>query len=224
MESVRVLLDHYAEPAELDAARQALAEADVDAEVEGGYRKPTPGEDEGVGDEPEWIILILVSSTFGAFFVRFFGEAGADSWKGLKKLAEHLRDSRRRPTGSSIPPSPPHVGAIEFRDQYGNVIKEGLRHEGSAGHDAEYIPPDEFWRAWDHISEPDWSALGGWFVIWDYQRNAWAAFEPGVGSSRAVYWDRSAERWIDYEMHPVASFEPEPPRWERFKRRFQRRY
>ncbi len=215
MESVRVLLDHYAEPAELDAARKVLAEAGIDAEVEGGYRKPTPGEAWGEGDEPEWIVLILVTSTFGAFFVRFFGEAGADSWKGLKTLAKRLRDSRRRPTGASIPPSPPHVGAIHFRDQYDNVIEEGL-YPG--------MPPDEFWRAWEHISEPDWSALGGWFVIWDYQRKAWAAFEPGLGSSRAVYWDHSAERWIDYEMHPVASFEPEPSGWERFKRRFQRRY
>lgn len=222
MESVRVLLDHYAEPAELDATREVLAKAGVDGEVEGGYRKPTPVEDQGVGDEPEWIVLIIVSSTFGAFFVRFFGEAGADAWKGLKGCVKRLRDSRRRPTGPSIPPSPPHIGAIHFRDTYGNVIKEGLVHEGSMSR-AGYLPPDEFWRAWEHISEPDWSALGGWFIEWDRHQKAWAAFEPGLDSTRAVYWDRSAGRWVEYEPSPLRFEPPEPSRWERVKRRFRGR-
>lgn len=129
----------------------------------------------GEGDEPEWIVLVIVSSTFGAFFVRFFGEAGADAWRGLKKFAEQLRDSRREPTGPNIPPSPPHVGAIHFRDQYGNVIQEGIYPQG---------PPDDFWRAWQEIDEPDWSQLDGWFVWWDDRQEAWAAFEPAIGSDR----------------------------------------
>ncbi len=193
MEPVRLLLDHYAEPSEIDAARTVLQKAGIEGEVGGGYRKPTPGEAWGEGDEPEWIVLLVLTSTFGAFFVRFFGEAGADSWRGLKKFAKGLRDTRRRPTGPSFPPSPPHLGAIHIRDQYGNLIQEPLYPEG---------PSDDFWRAWEQIDEPDWSQLDGWFVVWDDHQKAWAAFEPTIGSNRHVYWDRGAEQWVDYQPDP----------------------
>lgn len=203
MDDVRVLLDEYAEPAELAAVEKVLERTRIPGQVEGGYRKPKPGEAWGEGDEPEWIVLVIVSSTFGAFFVRFFGEAGADAWRGLKKFAEQLRDSRREPTGPNIPPSPPHVGAIHFRDQYGNVIQEGIYPQG---------PPDDFWRAWQEIDEPDWSQLDGWFVWWDDRQEAWAALEPAIGSDRHVYWDRAASKWIEYRPDLMPPPEPHEPR------------
>jgi hypothetical protein len=116
-------------------------------------------------------------------------EAGADSWKGLKKLAKRLRDTRRRPTGPSIAPSPPHIGALHIRDQFGNLIQEPLYPE---------LPPNEFWRAWQHIGEPDWSQLGAWFVAWDHHKQAWSAFEPSFDSTRHVYWDRELAKWTEY--------------------------
>jgi len=200
VERVRILLDDFAEPAEVDAAEAVMEDAGIPVEAEGGYRKPKPGEAWGEGDEPEWIVLLLLTSTFGAFFVRFFGEAGADSWKGLKKLAMRLRDTRRRPTGQSIPPSPPHLGAIHIRDKYGNLIQEPLYPQG---------PSDGFWRAWEQIDEPDWSQLDGWFVMWDHHKQAWAAFEPTIGSNRHVYWDRETSKWVEYQPDP--SLPPESP-------------
>ena len=182
--------------------RTVAREAEIPSEVEGGYRKPQPGLAHGEGDEPEWIVLIIVTSTFGAFFVRFFGEAGADSWRALKKFAEQLRDSRRQPTGPRIPPSPPHVGAIEFRDQYGNRLEEGIYPTG---------PSDHFWKGWQRISEPDWSKLDGWFAYWDNDRETWAAFKPS--SSRHVYWSRRSFTWVEFQgghQEPVAHHFHEP--------------
>ncbi len=188
MQPVEIKLDHYAEPSEIEAVEAVARRAGIACEVTGGYRKPQPGLEFGEADEPEWIILIIVSSTFGAFFARFFGEAGADAWRELKAFVERLRDSRRRPTGQKIPPSPPHSGAIHFQDQYGNTIQEGVYPTR---------PSDQFWEGWQRISEPDWSQLDGWFVYWDDTREAWAAFEPLGAGDRHLYWDREASMWAE---------------------------
>jgi hypothetical protein len=188
MDAIQVRLDRFAEPQEIEAVQQVMADAGIPAELRGGYEKPRPGLARGEADEPEWIILLLLSSTFGAFFTAFFGAAGADSWKALKRFAKDLGKTRRRPTGPTIPPSPPHLGAIHIVDQHGNRIQEGLYPE---------MPDNDFWKAWQSISEPDWSEFAGWFVHWDMKRGAWAAFSPT--GDRHLYWDRETGQWQDIE-------------------------
>ena len=182
---MQIKLDKFANDQEIAATRSVAASFGIDAEVVGGYQKPQSGLAEGIGDEPEWIILLVLGSTFGAFFTRFFAEAGADAWRNLKSLVETLRDTRRRPTGPEIPPSPPHQGAIHIRDVYGNEIHEGLYRKS---------PSNSFWKAWNQIGEPDWSQLSGWLAYWDAASNTWAALEPHPGTGH-VYWDRSRLAW-----------------------------
>lgn len=185
MEDIEVHLDHYATPAEIDAVQSIIDGAGIPGSVQGGYRKPQPGLAAGEGDEPEWIILIVVFA-FGQFTKGFFSEAGADAWRELKGFVTQLRNSRRHPTGPEIPPSPPHLGAIHFEDGYRNRIQEGI-YPG--------FPPDDYWQAWQQIAEPDWSRLGGWFVYWDGSRRTWAAFAPGTTVTTHVYWDRASAEW-----------------------------
>lgn len=185
MERVEIAVDPYAVEKELAAIASVAADFGVDAKIRGGYRKPMPAAAEGIGDEPEWIILLVVGSTFGAFFSGIFSAAGTDAWKRLKSFAESLRDTRRRPTGSVIPPSPPHQGAIHFRDIYGNEIREGIYPKS---------PSKEFWTAWERIDEPDWSQLSGWLAYWDREAKSWAAIEPYPGHGH-VYWDCRNSCW-----------------------------
>lgn len=164
--------------------RAAFEVEAVPAEVEGGYSKPRPGLAWGEGDEPEWIIRIVLAYGIVRFLDGFLTAAGADAWKALKHLAERLREARHS--------NPPWQGSIQFREPNGRETIVPMLPEP---------PSDEAWRTlfeldWDSLPESDWL-----IVQWHEHDRTWVAFVPSTtGKGASLYWDRDARKWRKWDQ------------------------
>jgi hypothetical protein len=146
-EKTHVLLDVDASREEVQTVEHVLRSAGFDADVRPGWEKPPR-----VGNGAFWMILFVLSAPVQAFLAGFFGAAGADAWKDVKRFVAELRAARA--------PSRAPDGWVEFDDPEGTKLMVADL-------------PDEAYRA---LLELDWDDHRGGMLMWDDDTSKW--FDP----------------------------------------------